>query len=163
MPDPSSASGSRPAEPGRDWNDELRARLAPLKLHPTREAEIVDELSQHLELQYEELRRAGTEDEEARRLAAEELLGPEALAGYLRPLRKLAPPATLAPGAPRASLLRDLAQDLRAMRSARSGASQASLEPSSRWRSASAPTAPSSRWSMPRFSARCRFPSPSAW
>jgi putative ABC transport system permease protein len=113
MPDPSSASGARPVEPGRDWNDELRVRLAPLHLHPTREAEIVDELSQHLDLHYEELRRGGTADAEARRLAARELLGPEALAAYLQPLRTLKPPAAMAPGAPRRSLLRDLAQDLR--------------------------------------------------
>ena len=113
MPDPSSTSGSRPAELGRVWNDELRARLAPLHLHPSREAEIVDELSQHLDLQYEELRRGGSSEDEARRLAADELLGPEALAAYMRPLRQVNPPATIAPGAPRGSLVRDLAQDLR--------------------------------------------------
>ena len=95
-----------------DWNHELRTRLAPLKLHPTREAEIVDELSQHLDLQYEELRRSGHSEDQARRLAVDELLGPEALAAYMRPLRRLNPPAPVTPGGPRRSLLRDLAQDL---------------------------------------------------
>ena len=83
-----------------DWNHELRTRLAPLKLHPAREAEIVDELSQHLELQYEELRRTGHSEDQARRLAVDELLGPEALAAYMRPLRRLNPPAPVTPGAP---------------------------------------------------------------
>ena len=96
-----------------DWNHELRTRLAPLKLHPTREAEIVDELSQHLELQYQELRRTGHNEDQARRLAVDELLGPEALAAYMRPLRRLNPPAPVTPGGPRRSLLRDFAQDLR--------------------------------------------------
>jgi putative ABC transport system permease protein len=95
------------------WNHELRARLAPLKLHPTREAEIVDELSQHLDLQYEELRRGGASEIDARRTAVDELLGPEALAAYMRPLRQVNPPAPVTPGGPRRSLLRDLAQDLR--------------------------------------------------
>ena len=72
-----------------DWNQELRTRLAPLKLHPTREAEIVDELSQHLDLQEEEFRRTGHNEHHARRLALDELLGPEALAAYMRPLRRL--------------------------------------------------------------------------
>ena len=31
------------------WNDDIRARLAPLHLSPAREAEIIEELSQHLE------------------------------------------------------------------------------------------------------------------
>ena len=32
-----------------DWKKEIRQRLAGLKLKPTREAEIVEELAQHLE------------------------------------------------------------------------------------------------------------------
>jgi len=96
-----------------DWTAHIRARLAPLNLHPTREAEIVDELSQHLELEYEELRRGGATDENARRLAMDELLGPEALAAYMRPLRQAHVSPPVQPGGPRRSLLHDLAQDLR--------------------------------------------------
>jgi hypothetical protein len=33
----------------RDWAREVRTRLSSLRLPPTREADIVDELSQHLE------------------------------------------------------------------------------------------------------------------
>ena len=96
-----------------EWTSHIRARLAALHLHPTREAEIVEELSQHLELEYDELRRGGATDEDARRLAMDELLGAEALARYMRPLRQANAPSPLQPGAPRRSLLRDLAQDLR--------------------------------------------------
>jgi hypothetical protein len=32
-----------------DWKEEIRQRLPGLKLEPTREAEIVEELAQHLE------------------------------------------------------------------------------------------------------------------
>jgi hypothetical protein len=39
-----------------EWKLEIRKRLAGLKLEPTRESEIVDELSQHLEDRYQELR-----------------------------------------------------------------------------------------------------------
>ena len=37
-----------------DWKREVGGRLAGLKLAPTREAEIVEELSQHLEARYAE-------------------------------------------------------------------------------------------------------------
>ena len=96
----------------RFWAGEIRARLSPLKLDAAREAEIVEELSQHLEEEYEALRRGGAADEDARRLAARELLGPEALAAYMKPLRQAHAPAPLQPGTPRRSLLRDLAQDV---------------------------------------------------
>jgi hypothetical protein len=37
-----------------EWKEEIRDLLAGLKLAPTREAEIVEELAQHLEDRYEE-------------------------------------------------------------------------------------------------------------
>jgi len=37
------------------WKQEIRKRLAPLKLEPAREAAIVEELSQHLDDCYNEL------------------------------------------------------------------------------------------------------------
>ena len=39
-----------------DWTEHLRPRLAQLRLSPAREAEIIEELSQHLDQRYEELR-----------------------------------------------------------------------------------------------------------
>ena len=41
------------------WRDEIRRRLADAKLDPTREAAIAQELEQHLEDRYAELRAEG--------------------------------------------------------------------------------------------------------
>jgi hypothetical protein len=38
-----------------DWKDEIIWRLSPLKLPPTREAEIAEELAQHLEDRFKEV------------------------------------------------------------------------------------------------------------
>ena len=95
------------------WAALLRPRLAALRLAPAREAEIIEELSQHLDERYEELRNGGASEDDARRLAIEELLEPEALARYMRPLRQANVPPPIPPGAPTASLLGDFWQDLR--------------------------------------------------
>ena len=42
-----------------DWHSEVRARLAPLGLKPEREADIVDEISQHLAERYHDATSAG--------------------------------------------------------------------------------------------------------
>ena len=55
------------------WSHDLKARLAELRLSPAREAEIIEELSQHLDDRYAELRAAGSSDAEARRMALDEL------------------------------------------------------------------------------------------
>jgi putative ABC transport system permease protein len=96
-----------------EWTEHLRPRLARLRLSSAREAEIIEELSQHLDQRYEDLRSGGTDDAEARRLAIEELLEPDALAYHMRSLRQAhsAPPIT--PGAPDGSVLSDLWHDLR--------------------------------------------------
>src|SRR5262245_5081115 len=55
-----------------DWKQEIRRRLASLKLDPAREAEIVEELSQHLADRYaESLTRGATPAEAARRTLSE--------------------------------------------------------------------------------------------
>ena len=50
-----------------EWKKEIEARLAPLRIEPAREAEIVEELSQHLNDRYEELVARGSSEEAARR------------------------------------------------------------------------------------------------
>ena len=97
----------------RDFAPDLRARLAPLRLAPAREAEIIEELSQHLEQRYEDLRRTGVADEDAHRLALDELRGSDALARHMRPLRQahVAPP--IEPGSPARAFTADIRQDLR--------------------------------------------------
>ena len=96
-----------------DWTEHLRPRLAQLRLIPARETEIIEELAQHLDQRYEELRGGGTSDADARRLAMEELLEPNALADHMRSLRQARVPPPITPGAPNRFLFADLWQDLR--------------------------------------------------
>jgi putative ABC transport system permease protein len=97
-----------------EWNRELRRRLATLRLSPTREAEIVEELSHHLDQRYEELRAAGSSEADARRLATLELDDSEALARQMRRLRQAHVPPPLTPGTPGpGSLPAELWHDLR--------------------------------------------------
>ena len=88
-----------------DWSEHLRPRLAPLQLGATREAEIIEELSQHLDERYDELRAEGASDADARRLALAELREPEALARHMRPLRQAHVPPPITPGASSGSVL----------------------------------------------------------
>jgi predicted permease len=96
-----------------DWTEHLRLRLAGLRLSSTREAEIIEELSQHLDERYKELRACGTGDDEARRRALEELREPEALGQRMRTLRQANFPDLVTPGAPARFVFSDLWQDVR--------------------------------------------------
>jgi hypothetical protein len=51
-----------------DWKDQIKRRLVALKLEPTREEEIVEELTQHLEQRYAEVSRRSNERRGALRL-----------------------------------------------------------------------------------------------
>ncbi len=62
-----------------DWKQEIRRRLASLKLEPTREAEIVEEFSQRLDDRYAELLAGGATREEAERQTLAELSENETL------------------------------------------------------------------------------------
>ncbi len=83
-----------------DWSGEIRRRLAPLSLEPTREADIVEELSQHLDDRYRELLARGLAADAATRAALAEL-SDEELTGALRGIERPAPAPAPAPGAPR--------------------------------------------------------------
>lgn len=95
------------------WNSHLRSRLASLRLSPAREAEIVEEVSQHLDERYDELRRAGASGHEAYQRAIEELSDHDTLARHMLPLRQAQVPAPVSHGAPARALTSDLRQDLR--------------------------------------------------
>lgn len=56
-----------------EWREAIRGRLAEAKLDPISEAEIVEELAQHLEDRYEELCAKGIADEESRTRALAEI------------------------------------------------------------------------------------------
>ena len=58
-----------------DWKTEIRRRLAKLRLEPTREAAIIEELAQHLDDCYAELLASGLTEAEAQRRTQAELIG----------------------------------------------------------------------------------------
>jgi putative ABC transport system permease protein len=95
------------------WAGYVRPLLSSLRLSPTRENEIVEELSQHLEDRWRDLVASGLPDEEASRLAVAELSERNVLAQYLAPLRQAQAAAPITPGGPSGHLLRDAWQDLR--------------------------------------------------
>src|SRR5579864_4911094 len=57
----------------RDWKSEVHERLQALAIAPERQAEIVDELAQHLRDRYEELRADGHSPEAAEAMLLDEL------------------------------------------------------------------------------------------
>jgi len=106
---------SETRHPPRIWRDEIASRLARLKLAPAREAEIIDELSQHLEDRYRELLGGGVAEEEAWRTALEDLSDPEALVEELRQVENRVGMEPIVPGAggEKENIMTDLGQDVR--------------------------------------------------
>lgn len=96
-----------------NWSQAIRDQLSGLKIAPEREAEIVEELAQHLEAFYEKLLAGGVRDEEAYRLTLAELSGHQSLAQRLRRVESTASQEPVIPGARRKTMLGDLWQDIR--------------------------------------------------
>ena len=96
-----------------DWKPHIRPRLASLRLSSSREDEIVEELSQHLEDRWRELVAGGAAEDEATKLALAGFREGDLLARHLEPLRQAHAPEPITPGAPAGRLLGDLRQDLR--------------------------------------------------
>jgi putative ABC transport system permease protein len=96
-----------------DWAPHIRARLASLRLSPTREAEIVDELSQHLEDRYRELIVGGASREEATELVLADFRSGNVLAKRMASLRQAHVTAPITLGAPAGHVFNDLWQDMR--------------------------------------------------
>ena len=98
----------------REWDQEILKRLSGLNLSPAREAEIVEEVAQHLEDRYRELLAGGATEEEARRVALEELSEEDLLARGLRRVEDEAKQGPLAPGGGgRSNFLASIWQDTR--------------------------------------------------
>ena len=96
------------------WKKEISERLAHLKLEPAREAEIIEELSQHLGDRHAELLESGATPEEAYCGAVLELSDDELLVRELRRVERLAPPEPIIFGTNRRSkMIIDLFQDIR--------------------------------------------------
>jgi putative ABC transport system permease protein len=101
-----------------DWKVEIRRLLAPLRLPPAREAEIVEELAQHLDDRYAQLINSGAEPSEAFKTVLLELAGSDLLAQGLKQVERSANLNTTALGEPlraggRKNIVADLWQDLR--------------------------------------------------
>jgi putative ABC transport system permease protein len=97
-----------------DWKSEVGGRLRGLRLDPAREAEIVEELTQHLEDHYEELIAGGADEDEAYRRALRELDEREFLAQGLCRVERRPQSQHAALGAPgRVNVLTDFLHDLR--------------------------------------------------
>ncbi len=95
------------------WKEEIRRRLARLNLAPAREAEIVEELSQHLEDRYAELCAGDATEAEACRATLAELSDGELLARELRRVEHQVRYEPVVLGSTKHTFLMDLGQDLR--------------------------------------------------
>ena len=97
-----------------EWKEEIRQRLADLRLAPTRDAEIVEELAQHIEDRYEELLASGVTEVEASRTALAELSESDLLPRELQLVERRASVEPVVLGANRKrNMITDLGPDLR--------------------------------------------------
>ena len=97
-----------------EWQEEIRHRLAGLKLAPLREAEIVEELAQHLDDRYEELLAQGEAPEAAFHISLAELNESDLLVRELRRVERRIEPEPVILGANRRSnIIAGVWQDLR--------------------------------------------------
>src|SRR5687768_6992073 len=97
-----------------DWYDEIRKRLRGLKVSPVNEAEIVEELAQHLDDVYQRALATGASEAEAKQMALNELNAEYPLLNELQRYQKRAPEEVTLPGeARRLNVFADLLQDLR--------------------------------------------------
>jgi putative ABC transport system permease protein len=111
MPNPPATGGGR--SPSARWGREVRARLSPLRLAPAREAEIVEEISDHLDDRWRELVAGGASEDEATRLTLAEFRDANFLAPSMAPLRQAHARRSSQSGAATGRLLADLCCDLR--------------------------------------------------
>src|SRR5215216_608163 len=97
-----------------DWKKEIRQRLAKLRLAPTRESEIIEELAQHLDDRYQELLVDDTSGADAERLTLAELSENELLLGELQRVERKTPPEPVITGTNRRiNMIADIWKDLR--------------------------------------------------
>jgi macrolide transport system ATP-binding/permease protein len=96
-----------------EWKEEIQKHLAAAKLEATREAEIVEELAQHMELLYEELLCDGATAEEAQRAILEEFSENQSLAQEIQQVERTAPPDSIFLETGRKHMFADFWQDLK--------------------------------------------------
>src|SRR5258706_3109245 len=97
-----------------EWMEEISQQLAGLMLDATREAAIVEELSQHLDDRYEELRAGGATEEDSFRRTVAELSSSKLLARELRRVEQQVAQNPVVLGTNRRlNMIADIWQDLR--------------------------------------------------
>src|SRR5262249_51611664 len=96
-----------------DWKKEIANRLAGLRLAPSREAEIVEELAQCLEGLYDDLLASGATKEEARLGKVEQLNESDLLAQELSKLERPLQQEPVVFGGRRLNMMGAILQDLR--------------------------------------------------
>jgi putative ABC transport system permease protein len=96
-----------------EWKPEILRRLAALNFAPTREAEIADELSQHLEDRYQELLASGQSEDVAFHTALDELEGEDLLARGLKSLERNFCREPIMPGKASGNFVAGIVQDVR--------------------------------------------------
>src|SRR5687767_9280030 len=97
-----------------DFKEESRKRLQSLGLAPARENEIAEELSQHLEDQYDQALSRGATEEEAREEVLNEFNHTDVLARSLKGVEQRVPQNPLPMGTERKrNMFADLSQDVR--------------------------------------------------
>src|SRR5215470_9700845 len=97
-----------------DFKAEISARLSELQLSPAREAEIAEELSQHLEQEYERALNGGASEEEAREKVLEELNTSDVLRRELKNVECRVSPEPITSGKESAiNIFSDIVQDVR--------------------------------------------------
>ncbi len=104
-----------------DWKSLVRERLKPLRLNATAESDLTEELAQHLEDQFRELRSGGASEGEAYRRASSELDDMVPLQAGLERSRRMpkydaVPAGDVKPGNFLEDLWRDLRYSVRTMR-----------------------------------------------
>jgi len=71
-----------------DWKALVRARLSGCGLHPAHEMDVIEELTQHVEDRYEQLRTSGVSEDEAQALSLREIDGDDLIGELLDVLPK---------------------------------------------------------------------------
>src|SRR3569832_898117 len=95
-----------------DWREEVRKRLSRLNLEPAHEAEIVEELAQHLDDVYQRTLKSGATEAAAKSVALNELATDVLLQIEMRRSHATFKEAPVAGGPTKSSLMADLLHDL---------------------------------------------------